>query len=183
MTWQPGKDRIEHLLSAGELELVTPDDLVARRLIANASKHLETAAAGMATDDLAGAYQLGYDALRKSAAALLAVQGLRATSRGGHIAIQDAIGAQFGASVQAFKSFGRIRRARNDFEYPDSDTRGPTIDDTRTPSARPPEPGMPPSPSWTRTSSPLGRARGRSRGSDAWLKLNEILSFPAVVAT
>ena len=130
MTWQPGKDRIEHLLSAGELELVTPDDSVARRLIANASKHLETAAAGMATDDLAGAYQLAYDALRKSAAALLAVQGLRATSRGGHIAIQDAIGAQFGASVQAFKSFGRIRRARNDFEYPDSDTRGPTIDDT-----------------------------------------------------
>ena len=52
------------------MELVTPDDSVARRLIANASKHLETAAAGMATDDLAGAYQLVYDALRKSAAAL-----------------------------------------------------------------------------------------------------------------
>ena len=69
--------RIEHLLCAGELELVTPDDSVAQRLIANASKHLEIAAAGMATDDLAGAYQLVYDALRKSAAALLAAQGHR----------------------------------------------------------------------------------------------------------
>jgi hypothetical protein len=104
MTWQPGKDRIEHL--------------VARRLIANASKHLETAAAGMATDDLAGAYQLGYDALRKSAAALLAVQGLRATSRGAHIAIQDAIGAQFGASVQPFKSFATRKPATDDTARP-----------------------------------------------------------------
>jgi uncharacterized protein (UPF0332 family) len=129
MTWQPGKDRIEHLVGSGELELVTPDDAVARRLIANATAHLETAAAGLAAGDLTGAYQLAYDALRKSAAALLAVQGLRATSRGGHVAIQDAIGAQFGASVRAFKSFGRIRRARNDFEYPDSDTQGPTMDD------------------------------------------------------
>jgi hypothetical protein len=85
----------------------------------------------MATDDVARACQLAYDALRKSAAVLLAVQELRATSRGGHIAMRDAIGAQFGASVPAFKSFGRIRRARNDFEYSDSDTRGPTIDDTK----------------------------------------------------
>jgi hypothetical protein len=91
MTWQPGKDRIEHLLSAGELEPITPGDSVARRLVANASKHLDSAAAGIATADLAGACQLGYDALRKSAAALLAVQGLRATSRRGHIAIQDDI--------------------------------------------------------------------------------------------
>ncbi len=129
MTWKPGKDRIEQLLVAGELELVTPDDAVAQRLIANATKHLGTASAGLIAEDLAGAYQLAYDALRKSAAALLAVQGLRATSRGGHIAIQEAINAQFGASVQAFKSFGRIRRARNDFEYPDSDTQGPSFDD------------------------------------------------------
>lgn len=55
MTWQPGRDRIEQLVGAGELELVTPDDAVARRLIANATKHLETAAAGLAADDLTGA--------------------------------------------------------------------------------------------------------------------------------
>jgi hypothetical protein len=71
------------------------------------------------------------DALRKSSAALLAVQGLRATSRGGHVAIQDAVAAQFGNAVRVFRSFGRIRRARNSFEYPDSDTAGPTTDDVR----------------------------------------------------
>jgi hypothetical protein len=79
--------------------------------------------------DLTGAYQLAYDAFRKSAASLLAVQGLRATSRGGHVALQDAVTAQFGPSVRAFRSFGRIRRARNRFEYPDAATAGPTSDD------------------------------------------------------
>lgn len=43
--------------------------------------------------DLSGFYQLAYDAFRTSAASLLAVQGPRATSRGGHIAIQDAVTA------------------------------------------------------------------------------------------
>ena len=125
MTWQPGSDRIRQLLKDGELERVTPDQAVAGRLLRDASKHLTTAAAAVTDTDLSGAYQLAYDALRKSAAALLAVQGLRATSRGGHIAIQDAVTAQFGSTVRPFKSFNRIRRARNSFEYPDSDTAGP----------------------------------------------------------
>ncbi len=131
MTWEPGRDEIERLMESGELECVTPDARLARRLLADADKHLHTADDAIARDDLSGAYQLAYDALRKSAAALLAVQGLRATSRGGHIAIQDAVGAQFGTTVRAFKSFGRLRRARNNFEYPSTDTSGPTPDDVR----------------------------------------------------
>lgn len=129
MTWQPGRDKIAGLLVAGELEQVVADGDVARRLLDDAGRHLTTAAAAAAGGDLSGAYQLAYDAFRKSAASLLAVQGLRATSRGGHIAIQDAVGAQFGASVPAFRSFGRIRRARNSFEYPAADTPGPSADD------------------------------------------------------
>lgn len=62
---------------------------------------MDTAAVALSSQDLSGAYQLAYDALRKSTASLLAVQGLRATSRGGHIAVQDAVLAQFGASVPA----------------------------------------------------------------------------------
>ena len=88
-------------------------------------------AAGTVSGDLSGAYQLAYDALRKSATSLLAVQGLRATSRGGHIAIQEVAQAQFGSTVKAFKSFGRIRRARNNFEYPSTITPGPSPDDVR----------------------------------------------------
>jgi hypothetical protein len=90
---------------------------------------LETAAVALSSGDLSGAYRLAYDALRKSAASLLAAQGLRATSRGGRIAVQDAVLAQFGASVPAFRSFARIRRARNTFEYPSATTPGPSVDD------------------------------------------------------
>jgi hypothetical protein len=75
--------------------------------------------------DLPGAYQLAYDALRKSAASLLEAQGLRSTSRGGHSAVQDAVIAQFGTSIRALRSFSRLRRARNSFEYPSTDALSP----------------------------------------------------------
>ncbi|HTA00024.1 MAG TPA: HEPN domain-containing protein [Streptosporangiaceae bacterium] len=126
MTWEPGRDKIRQLLESGELGQVTVDEAVARRLLADAGRHVQSATAVAASGDLAGAYQLAYDAFRKSAASLLAAQGLRATSRGGHIAVQDAVTAQFGASVRIVRSFGRIRRARNNFEYPDTDTAGPS---------------------------------------------------------
>jgi len=129
VAWQPGRERVSELLDTGELDLVVADRGVADRLLADASRHLASAAAAAQIGDLSGAYQLAYDALRKSAAGLLAIQGLRATSRGGHIAIQDAVVAQFGASVRVFRSFSRVRRARNSFEYPDTETGGPTTDD------------------------------------------------------
>ena len=50
------------------------------------------------------------DALRKSAASLLEAQGLRATSRGGHLAVQEVVTAQFGATVRVFRSFGEDLR-------------------------------------------------------------------------
>jgi HEPN domain len=129
VTWQPGHDRIEELLAAGELEQVTPADSVASLLLEDAGRHLTTAASAVKTGDLTGAYQLAYDALRKSAASLLAVEGLRTTSRGGHLAIQEAVIAQFGSTVRAFRAYGRIRRARNTFEYPSTATPGPAPED------------------------------------------------------
>jgi hypothetical protein len=100
VTWQPGRDKIAALLQAAELEQVTADRIIAQRLLDDAGRHLVTAAAASLSGDLSGAYQLACDAFRKSAASLLAVQGLRATSRGGHIAIQEAVLAQFGATVR-----------------------------------------------------------------------------------
>lgn len=129
MTWQPGRDKIAELLDAAELQQVTADRRVAQLLLDDAGRHLATAAAASSSGDLSGAYQLAYDALRKSAASLLAEQGLRATSRGGHIAIQEAAQAQFGSTVRALRSFGRIRRARNNFEYPSTTAPGPSPDD------------------------------------------------------
>lgn len=131
MTWQPGRDKIAELLAAIELEQITADLRVAQLLLDDAGRHLATAATALSSGDLSGAYQLAYDALRKSAASLLAAQSLRATSRGGHIALQEAARAQFGSTVKAFGSFGRIRRTRNTFEYPSTITPGPSPDDVR----------------------------------------------------
>jgi len=129
MTWEPGRERVQQLIDDGEVEQVTPDIAVARRLLADAGRHLSTAAAAKAAGDMSGAYQLAYDAFRKSAASLLEAQGLRATSRGGHLAVQESVTAQFGTVVRVFRSFGRIRRARNSFEYPSSSTPGAAAED------------------------------------------------------
>jgi hypothetical protein len=129
MTWEPGREQVQALIDAGEVDPVTPDLAIARRMQEDAARHLATASAAKQAGDLSGAYQLAYDALRKSAASLLEAQGLRVTSRGGHLAVQEAVTAQFSASVRAFRSFGRIRRARNNFEYPSSNTPGPSGDD------------------------------------------------------
>ena len=131
MSWETGSERIQELIGAGELGQVPPDSELARRMLADAGRHLATATAAESTGDLSGAYQLAYDALRKSAASLLEAQGLRPTSRGGHIAVQDAVIAQFGSSIRALRSFSRLRRARNSFEYPSTETPGPSEDDVQ----------------------------------------------------
>jgi hypothetical protein len=81
MSWETGNERIQQLINGGELARVPPDTELARRMLTDAGRHLATAAAAESTVDLPGAYQLAYDALRKSAASLLEAQGLRATSR------------------------------------------------------------------------------------------------------
>jgi HEPN domain-containing protein len=131
MTWETGSERVRELIDAGELGRIPPDDELARRMLADARRHLATAAAAESTEDRSGAYQLAYDALRKSASSLLEAQGLRPTSRGGHIAVQDAVIAQFGSSIRALRSFSRLRRARNTFEDPSAETPGPSEDDVQ----------------------------------------------------
>lgn len=131
MSWETGSERVQELIDGGKLGQVPPDDELARRMLADARRHLATAAAAQSTEDLSGAYQLAYDALRKSAASLLEAQGLRSTSRGGHIAVQDAVIAQFGSSIRALRSFSRLRRARNTFECPSAQTPGPSEDDVK----------------------------------------------------
>jgi hypothetical protein len=95
---QRGHDDIERLLAATELENVPADVRLANDLLGTAARHV-TSARSIANDDPIGAFQAAYDALRKAATALLAAQGLRATSRGGQLAVQDAVTAQFGGST------------------------------------------------------------------------------------
>ena len=132
MSWARGRDVIERLLRDGELESVEASTDVAMQLIKTAQAHVALAALGV-NDDPAGALQLSYDAARKASAALLATQGLRATTRGGHIAVIDAVRAQFNdrGGVAVFGKLNRLRRRRNDSEYPSADSPGVTSDDAQ----------------------------------------------------
>jgi hypothetical protein len=119
-SWPTGVEAVKQMLASGNLQKVAPSREAATAFLDTAEKHLESALA-VTESDPDGAYSLLYDAARKSLAALLQTQGLRATSRGGHYAIQEAITAQFTKPPpsDAFRSFGRLRRARNQIEYDD----------------------------------------------------------------
>jgi hypothetical protein len=118
MTWAPGRGTIDRLLEADELQRVAPDLSAARRLVDSATRHLASAAT-VAHDDPEAAFATSYDAARKACSALLEAQGLRATTRGGHIAVRDGVTAQFGelSGAAALRPFDRLRRRRNDIEY------------------------------------------------------------------
>lgn len=119
--WATGREDLEAMVTAGDLEQVAPSPENAARLLAEAERHLRSAQL-VAAADPAGGYDLLYAAARKAMAAALAVQGLRATSKGGHIAVQEAVTAQLGRSGAVVRPFGRLRRTRNDADYPRLDT-------------------------------------------------------------
>lgn len=69
----------------------------------DAERHFRSAEA-IADSDPSAAYAVMYDGARKALATILAQQGLRATSKGGHLAVQNAVEVQFG---QASRSSAR----------------------------------------------------------------------------
>ncbi|MGH3616109.1 MAG: hypothetical protein ACRDRK_26655 [Pseudonocardia sp.] len=106
---------IDSLLEAGRLERVPVDRVASIRAVGVALRHLESAEA-LADADPDLAYTALYDAIRKSCAALLLASGLRATSRGGHLAVQRAVTALHGRDG-VLRPFDRVRRQRNAVEY------------------------------------------------------------------
>jgi len=129
MKWQQGRETLDGMISRGELERVPASREHADLVLSQARRHLASAGA-IADSDPAGAYQLLYDAARKSLAAVLENQGLRATSRGGHIAVRDAVSAQLDPPLGAvLRPFDRLRRRRNQVEYPSAAAPGVTADD------------------------------------------------------
>jgi hypothetical protein len=112
--WERGEADIEQLISRRELEHVSGAAADGALLLAQARKTAATAAS-LAHADAYSAYVLTYDAARFACIALLAQQGMRATTDGGHIAVERAVRAQFG---QGFRPFADLRRRRNELEYP-----------------------------------------------------------------
>ena len=103
MSWERGRAEVERLIADGGLERVTPFDEVAARLLAEQNEAI-------------------YGRIDPSDQA---VQGLRATTRGGHIAVIDAVRAQFNdrGGMEIFGRLHALRRRRNRTEYPTSTPR------------------------------------------------------------
>jgi HEPN domain-containing protein len=114
MRWSTGEAAVERLLDQGSIERVQGAQADGESWLERARLGLDAARiiAEAAPDS---SIILAYDAARQACVALLAQQGLRPTTSGGHYAIEEAVRAQFGASLRAF---GGLRRRRNELEYP-----------------------------------------------------------------
>jgi uncharacterized protein (UPF0332 family) len=116
--WARGRDEILGMIERRELEQVTANAELAERLLSTARQHLVSAKL-LASNDPNLGYAAIYDAIRKSLSALLQIQGLRATTSGGHLAVTHAAQAQFGASMGSIlRPVDRIRVTRHEAEYP-----------------------------------------------------------------
>jgi hypothetical protein len=104
---------VRRLLDERRLQSVPADRSAAEALLAAAVSYSDSPLA-VADSDPDGAYTTLYDAARKSLAALLQAQGLRATSRGGHLAGHLIIEVQFPHPPPraAFRPFARLRTTR-----------------------------------------------------------------------
>ena len=101
--WLPGEAQIEQLIATKQLQQVIGGQANGAHLLQKASRTLATAGA-VADEDPDSAYVLAYDAARYSGTAILAQQGLRPTTSGGHYVVEVALRAQFG---DGFRQIGR----------------------------------------------------------------------------
>lgn len=119
--WDQGRADIEELLVRQSLDRVSASRELADAMLVQAELHLDSAKLLSATD-APGAFQLAYDAARKSLAAILANQGLRARGAGAHATLYQAVRAQLHPPLgPAIEAFDWMRRLRNATEYPDLD--------------------------------------------------------------
>lgn len=112
--WSKGEAEVESLVRKKELEYVTGAAADGAPLL-DAARTTVATAIDLIEVDPRSAYVLAYDAARFACSALLTQQGIRATSKGGHYAVEQAVRAQFG---DVFRPFADLRRRRNELEYP-----------------------------------------------------------------
>jgi hypothetical protein len=131
MRWNQGRTEIDRLIADGELQRVPPNREHADQLFEQARRDLASAQV-LADANPKRAYESLYDAARMALTAVLENEGLRPTSRGGHIAPYTAVSAQLDPPMgQALRPFDRMRRTRNRSEYPSFTTPEVTPDNVR----------------------------------------------------
>jgi hypothetical protein len=126
--WEQGRPVVDRLIAAERVQPVVASRELADLMIARARTHLATAAA-VAVSDPTAAFQTAYDGSRKALAAIMANQGLRATTApGAHKVLLEVCLAQLDPPMgRTLAHFDWLRRTRNQAEYPDLDA--PEIDE------------------------------------------------------
>ena len=115
--WDKGRADVERFLAEGKLQRVPASD-PSNDLLGTSWRHVQSAEDVLDTD-LEGAYTLAYDAIRKAMVAYLSVQGLRPTQAGGHVILSECARAQLVPPMaDLVNTFDRMRRSRNNVEYP-----------------------------------------------------------------
>lgn len=133
--WPQGEAEIDGILECGEPERVEPSGEHADLLVDQAVGHL-SAARSFIDQHPPSSLALTYDAPRKAMTAARAQQGLRPTTTGGHLAVQEALEAQLGPNVRhTLRPFRMMRRRRNESEYPRISEAPATVSETRRPYA------------------------------------------------
>lgn len=131
MRWEQGRATIDRMLADGELQRVPASREQADRLLAQARVHVASALK-VCDEDPPGGYALAYDGARKALTAILENEGLRPTTRGGHIAVSEAVRAQLDPPTgRILRKFNRMRIRRHDAEYPPTDSPEITPADVR----------------------------------------------------
>lgn len=88
--WSRGESEVSALLGAGDLQKLTGEAANGERLLEKAAVTLTTARSAIERDPDSG-FVLAYDAARQALTGLLAHQGLRPTTKGGHYAVERAV--------------------------------------------------------------------------------------------
>ncbi|MFG1998938.1 HEPN domain-containing protein [Spirillospora sp. NPDC048911] len=112
--WARGDAVVERLIGTGELQKVQGPAADGEPWLVKAQRTYASAVV-LAESDRDSAYVLAYDAARLAGTALLAHQGLRPTTKGGHLVVDEVLRAQFG---EVFRPFRGLRIRRNELEYP-----------------------------------------------------------------
>lgn len=93
MRWECGRAAVDDLITRGRLTRVAPNRELAESYLTQARQHVMSAAKIVA-EDSPGAFQLVYDAARKTLAAILVNQGLRPRGQGAHAVLLEVVLAQ-----------------------------------------------------------------------------------------
>lgn len=115
--WNTGQAKVENLIEEKRIVRLNGANAGREGLMQRAQQQLASATTLLHTDP-ATAYVIAYDAAKHAAMAVLSEQNLRPTALGGHVAMEQLLAAQFGG---VFVGFGRLRRRRNELDYPSGD--------------------------------------------------------------